>query len=134
MRRQFLLPTVLKKSKPFVLGICQCGCNENISIKCAANWNRLKQFKRGHNTLKGSNNIFWKSGIKIQSGYRLILTNYSLTRRKYIFEHRLIWEEHHNAILLPWGIIHHKDGNRQNNIWYNLQGMTRRIHILLHKS
>lgn len=52
-------------------------------------------------------------------------------RYGYIFEHRLIYEESRNCCLLPWADIHHLDGNKHNNIWYNLQAMSHAKHIHL---
>ena len=34
--------------------------------------------------------------------------------------------------MLPWGVVHHKDGNRQNNNMTNLQGMSRSVYTRLH--
>jgi len=31
-------------------------------------------------------------------------------------------------MLLPWVHIHHKDGNTLNNVWYNLQPLTKPQH------
>lgn len=34
--------------------------------------------------------------------------------------------------MLPWGNIHHIDFNRENNMPWNLQGMTKAKHMALH--
>ncbi len=33
----------------------------------------------------------------------------------YVREHRLIWEHHYRAILLPWAMVYHINGNRHDN-------------------
>lgn len=69
--------------------------------------------------------IAWnKKEFKIENGYKIIGE---------IQEHRLIWEQEYNACLLPKSVVHHKDGNKLNNVWYNLQAMTRRTHNFIHK-
>jgi len=54
------------------------------------------------------------------------------SRRGYVMEHRLVWEEHHNAVLLPWAEIHHKNGVRDDNSIENLQAIDRSKHNLHH--
>ncbi len=93
---------------------------------------------------RGVDNSHWKGGrIKNVEGYILIHkpNHHYAVYDGYVREHRLVWEEHRNAILLPWAHVHHKDGNKQNNVWYNLQAMTnsqhtsfhRRLHVKKHK-
>ena len=51
----------------------------------------------------------------------------------YILEHRIIYEESRNCCLLPRAAIHHIDGNRLNNVWYNLMLMSMSKHNKLKK-
>ena len=79
---------------------------------------------------RGVDNSNWKGG-------RIKHLEYILTFKpdhpfQYVREHALVWEEHHNAILLPWADVHHKDENKQNNVWYNLQAMTHGTHRRFH--
>lgn len=103
------------------LKLCACGCGQKIH---SITWKGLPQtYKHGHH-LKG-NQYGWKGGKTLSpSGYVLIKkSDHPFAHTDgYIREHRLVWEEHYNAMLLPWGFIHHKDGNKKNNVWYNLQG------------
>lgn len=50
------------------------------------------------------------------------------TKENYVKEHRLIWEQHHKASLLPWAHIHHINGIRDDNRIENLQGLTHGQH------
>jgi HNH endonuclease len=54
------------------------------------------------------------------------------TQRGLVRQHRLVWEEHNNAILLPWVDVHHINGNKQDNRIQNLQIMTRSEHLRQH--
>ena len=46
----------------------------------------------------------------------------------YVRQHRLVYEEYHKCCLLSFVVVHHKDGNRQNNDIKNLEPMTREKH------
>lgn len=50
----------------------------------------------------------------------------------YVFEHILVYETYHKCCLLSWIILHHKDGDKQNNNISNLIPMTRGAHKILH--
>jgi hypothetical protein len=110
---------------------CECGCGQKVT----------KRFKQGHNSrlenvrfAKGINSIRWKDGKHLtRLGYMLIRRpDHPFADSKgYVFEHRLVYEESHNCYLLPWVHIHHKDGNRLNNVWYNLQPLTGGQHLRL---
>ena len=51
----------------------------------------------------------------------------------YVREHRLVWEKHNKAILLPWADVHHINENIQDNRIENLQAMTHGQHRSKHK-
>lgn len=92
---------------------CACGCDELI-------WDRDKEGRTKYYAYKHRH---YKGGKTKMNNYIYILIN-----SKYIGEHRLIWEQEHNACLLAWSDIHHKDHNSSNNVWYNLQAMTASQH------
>lgn len=69
---------------------------------------------------RGGNN---RGGIIItEDGYRAIwCPEHPYAQRKgYILEHRLIMEQHLKRYLEPNEIVHHKDGNQENNALSNL--------------
>lgn len=70
----------------------------------------------------------WKGGkIRTTDGYIKIwlpkndFFHSMLTKDGYVMEHRLIMARHINRCLLPWEIVHHKNGIRDDNQIENLQ-------------
>ena len=101
---------------------CECGCGEQILILSRYH---IRRFKRGHSA-HGVFNGMWKGGrVKNTMGYILRLRpDHPFTNNDgYVYEHRLVWEEHHNASLLPKTIVHHKNGNKQDNRPENLEAI-----------
>lgn len=76
----------------------------------------------------------WKGGRYISSkGYHYLYkpNHHFATKDGYVFEHRIVWEEYHNAVLLPWGDIHHRDHDKLNNKIENLDAMIHGKHTTL---
>lgn len=73
--------------------------------------------------------------IKDDRGYILIFKpdHPFAMNNNYVMEHRLVWEEANNAILLPWSHIHHKNGIRDDNRPENLEAMTKGQHMRLER-
>lgn len=110
---------IIKKFKPFVLGFCKCG--NDISIRSKRGY--LKRFCKGHNMI-GDSHPKWKDGKAIDSlGYNRIAGKYT---------HIHIYQNHFKCCILPWCVIHHRDGNKQNNEISNLQITTRSNHRRIH--
>lgn len=53
-------------------------------------------------------------------------------RDGYVRKHRIIYEDHHKCCLLPWVVIHHKNGIRNDNRIENLEPLDRSTHAKLH--
>jgi hypothetical protein len=76
----------------------------------------------------GSKNPQWKGGRTISShGYVLIKTRVCKSGG-YTYEHRLVAESMLGRPLLPTEIVHHKDGNKQNNNPENLMIASSSLH------
>jgi len=73
----------------------------------------------------------WKGGRRKQSGYIMIYNkNYPhKSKRKYIFEHRIIWEQYHNKKLSKNMVIHHLNGIKDDNRPKNLVAMKNGEHV-----
>ena len=131
---------------------CECGCGEQIN----AFWSDPRgygqpiprRFKHGHhlrienenrikNLPRGKHHYNWKGGrIKHCSGYIWAYKpdHHFADVRGYVLEHRLVWEEHHNAILLRWSNVHHINHKRDDNRIENLEGMmASKHHSTYHK-
>lgn len=73
---------------------------------------------------KGEQNARWKGGRIIdQDGYVLVkqFDHPRRDRHNYVREHRLVMEEMIGRYLEPGEVVHHKDGNKQNNAPENLE-------------
>src|SRR5262245_1790886 len=85
---------------------------------------------------RGSLNGMWKGGRKIiRGGYVAILMPgyHRPCQRYYVREHIFVMERHLGRWLAPNEVVHHKNGNKQDNRIENLELMTRSIHTHMHK-
>ena len=138
-------PTLIQRKgqqiKPyFILGFCLCDCKTQISIRNKQGY--LQKYKHGHNwrnkkreSRTGENAAHWKGGLSYDHGYTM---EYSpnhprKVNKRYIRQHRFIYEEYYNCCLLRYVDIHHIDGNKQNNDIINLRPIYAKDHIKIHK-
>lgn len=79
----------------------------------------------------------WKGGRVVdKDGYVLLLSpNHPHCRKHtgYVFEHRLVMEKVIGRFLLPEEVVHHRDGNKQNNRPDNLQLFSENSKHLAHE-
>lgn len=104
---------------------CACGCGKVLTKYDSIN--RVRRFKNGHNSV-GPNHYNWKGGRFTWSGYRLKL----IQTNKYQREHRYVYERFYRCCLLPWTLIHHKNGDKLDNQIENLEPISREKHPNLH--
>lgn len=80
----------------------------------------------------------WKGGRIYERGYKLILVDkhpYGIKKgsgRLYVREHRLVMEKHLGRYLLPHEIVHHKNGDINDNRIENLELTTQSKHSQFH--
>ena len=93
------------------------------------------EFKRNHTLNKLNKHYAWNGGKYITVGGYIKVKcpdHPCCDRDGYVLEHRLVWEQHNKAILLPYADVHHIDKNKINNDINNLQAMIHNQHMKLH--
>jgi hypothetical protein len=107
---------------------CECGCG--ILIPIINSRGIFSKFKKHHHLLSNG-----KRSLGSHDYWRLYLPeHYSSQKDGRVFEHVYFYEQYNKCCLLSWGLVHHIDGNKENNMPWNLQGMMRRDHGKLHNT
>jgi len=91
-----------------------------------------KRYADGRAGDKASN---WKGGRRVADGYiYLYVPNHpsATSNKPYVQEHRLVMEDVLGRFLESDEVVHHKDGNRQNNEVDNLEVKSRGRHLHEH--
>lgn len=129
------------KDKNFLIE-CKCGCDEIRALIGARG--EPVMYINGHygrrNLRKGSvggeGHPSWKGGRFVtQAGYVLVKAEGHLrasSNHGYVFEHILVYERYHSCCLLPRAVIHHINGNKQDNRPENLELMSNSGHTTHH--
>ena len=99
---------------------CSLKCSGTLIKKGNIPWNKGKPGKIG------KENFNYKGGRNISvAGYVRILIPGT---GSYQFEHRMVMENHLGRKLETWECVHHKNGNRQDNRFKNLEIMIKQKH------
>jgi len=100
-------------------------------------WTFVKGKRKPHQAKadKADGHWNWKGGRILSHEYYIVYKpdHHFADNKGYVKEHRLVWEEYHNACLLPWAIVHHINGNKTDNRPENLDVMSPEEHCGLHK-
>jgi hypothetical protein len=84
---------------------------------------------RVQNRKAGTDHPSWRGGVNLTSdGYARV----RIAPGKYALQHRLVMERHLGRPLRADEEVHHRDGNRTNNDFANLQLMDKAEHARLH--
>ena len=127
--------TVVENTKDNNLKYCECGCKE--LILCIDKYKTLRRFKKGHQLrgkMKGENNPMfgvrrfgkdsphWKGGMTTELGYKLIYSPEHPNRdyKNRVRGHREIMEKHLGRYLTKEEVVHHINGNKDDNRIENL--------------
>jgi HNH endonuclease len=122
-------------SKPDLIP-CGCGCGELIKsyyVDPRGTKQYPRRFKHGHHC-KRENHYMWKGGrYKSSKGYILVYSpNHPYANDGYVFEHRLVMEQHIGRYLIPnVDDVHHINGVKNDNRIQNLQLLQHGQHTIL---
>lgn len=124
--------TACERNRELVLRLCEEGHSlAEIARRVGTVGREVKKFLRRNGVTKefvtwreGEDHYAWKGRLIDKDGYILVHVKGHPNARKhthYILEHRLVMEEALGRTLLPNEVVHHRDGNKQNNALENLQ-------------
>lgn len=108
--------------------------NSGMKGKTHSKESKIKMSEAKIGVFKGDKNYFWKGGKHKSRGYILIWKpeHINCNNKGYVFEHRLIMEEHIGRTLLPTEVVHHINHIRDDNRIENLKLFEKREHDRFH--
>jgi hypothetical protein len=115
---------------------CACNCGQQRLDR--DEHGRLRRFIDGHQVMDGERSYTWKGGrTEHTNGYILVRAtpeyhNPHVQGNGYIFEHILVYEDHHKVCILPWIKVHHINKKPWDNRPKNLRLVTCREHRVIH--
>jgi hypothetical protein len=110
------------KDKNFLI-TCKCGCGGILRLH--DNEDRERCWLVGHCNRKGGRWSADRWAVRRPD-------HPQADKNGYVLRSRLVYEESHNCCLLPWALIHHRDKNPLNDVWYNLLAVWRGQHNTIH--
>lgn len=96
---------------------------------------RRRELKWGNDARRGEGNPNFSGGKYIDDkGYiRVLRQDHKYNNRGYVYEHRLVLEEHLGRLLQPWESVHHINELKLDNRLTNLFLTTVGEHSTLHR-
>jgi len=92
---------------------------------------------RHHNGPHGMSHHRWNGNLTNRQGYKLVRVGRKhplACPNGYALEHVLVWVAAHGVESLNGKILHHKNGEKQDNRLENLEALTQAKHNALHNS
>ena len=119
---------------------CRCGCGEAFTPSRATHFRLARGdavgYLPGHAT-RGPNNPNWNGGVaQTWSGYRMVANPKHPNARPtgYVLEHRMIMSNYLGRPLGEHEVVHHINGDKQDNRIENLELYNRPTHTAHHMS
>lgn len=116
------------KHKRSLMKCPDCGYERMVDQRKGISGTIRRCRKCANKLMAGAKSSNWKGGIiKHAGGYTLVKIQPSdfffpmADSNGYVAEHRLVMAKHLNRCLLPWEIVHHKNGIRSDNRIENLE-------------
>lgn len=124
-----------RHSRQFIWNSCR-RCGKQRWIRCNKRYEPMSTFCRScgckitGDKNKAENNQNWKGGTRRSGGYvlqRIFPEDFFWSMAKgdgYVMEHRLVMAKYLSRCLLPWEVVHHKNGVKDDNRIENLELLT----------